>query len=338
MFTNINDALFKIFGFVFCPMYSCPDSAMAIRNALVTAHGSESYVHSLKTVATCYYHVKQAIEVNKHKFKSEVFREQFEEDIENLHSLTDDVVFQQAHSLFESKWLRKDRVAATWFVEYWGSALFHASATGIGLPVSNSVLERDNRDIKEFTTDHKKLGMGNFLKSSCEELEHITSEYAIFGFKYKVCNSRKNWGDAQLWLKNGIKKYIRKSDTNINDWYIPSSEFIKSHPSATSKVLKERIYLFRQKQTIFNGENLHDYYIRVSSFYVVSRLCTSHNKENFFSCTCCVYYKYATCKHSLGMSMLNSLVDMPNNYVVNCLQDLKEGGRPKKLGPCMKKT
>ena len=99
-------------------MYSCPDSAMAIRNALLTAYGSESYAHSLKTVATCYYHVKQAIEFNKHKFKSEVFHEQFEQDIENLHSLTDDayVVFENAHSLFESKWLQKDRVAATWFV------------------------------------------------------------------------------------------------------------------------------------------------------------------------------------------------------------------------------
>ena len=32
VFTNIiiNDALLKIFGFVFCPVYSCPDSAMAI--------------------------------------------------------------------------------------------------------------------------------------------------------------------------------------------------------------------------------------------------------------------------------------------------------------------
>ena len=115
VFTNINDALFKNFGFVFCPIYSCPDSAMATCNALLTTYGSESSAHSLKTVATCYYHVKQAIKFNKHKFKSEDFHEQltFEQDIANLHSLTDDVVFDNAHSLFKSKELRKDRVAGT---------------------------------------------------------------------------------------------------------------------------------------------------------------------------------------------------------------------------------
>jgi len=59
---------------------------------------------------------------------------------------------------------------------YWGSARFYAGATGDGLPVANSVIERDNRGIKDYITCHKRLAMGNFLGAAVEELQFISEE------------------------------------------------------------------------------------------------------------------------------------------------------------------
>ena len=95
-------------------------------------------------IATCYYHVKSAVEMNKHRFSSDQSGTLFEEDIEKLHSISSDIVFDNGSSLFFQKWRRKDKVPTEWFETYWGSVRFHAGATGDGLPVANSVIERDN--------------------------------------------------------------------------------------------------------------------------------------------------------------------------------------------------
>ena len=78
---------------------------------------------------------------------------------------------------------KKDKVPTKWFETYWGSVRFHAGATGDGLPVANSVIERDNRGLKDFITDHKRLAMGNFLGAAVQELEFDSAETQDWPFE-----------------------------------------------------------------------------------------------------------------------------------------------------------
>ena len=103
-------------------LYACPDSAPEIHNALKYCFGSQANAHIIRSVipeqsldtrfmnfiATCYYHVKSAVEMNEHRFSSDQSRTLFEEDIEKLHSISSDIVFDNGSSLFFQKWRRKD--------------------------------------------------------------------------------------------------------------------------------------------------------------------------------------------------------------------------------------
>ena len=100
-------------------------------------------------------------------------------------------MFDNACVLFFQKWRRRDRPAAEWFQTYWGSARFNAGATGDGLPVASSVIERDNRGIKDYITCHKRLAMGNFLGAAVEELPFISEETVDWPFEYKVVNGKQ---------------------------------------------------------------------------------------------------------------------------------------------------
>ena len=52
----------------------------------------------------------------------------------------------------------------------WGYTLFHASATPVGAPVANSVIESSNHEMKVNVTDHERLAMGNFLSRAVDEI------------------------------------------------------------------------------------------------------------------------------------------------------------------------
>ena len=345
LFENIKTSIHILFGFLLSVLYACPDSAPEIHNALKYCFGPQANAHNIRSVipeqsldtrfmnfiATCYYHVKSAVEMNKHRFSSDQSRTLFEEDIEKLHSISSDIVFDNGSSLFFQKWRRKDKVPTEWFETYWGSARFHAGATGDGLPVANSVIERDNRGLKDFITDHKRLAMGNFLGAAVQELQFDSAETQDWPFEYKVVNGKQRWGFAQLWAKSGVKKYLREADKQKGTWYVPSTAFISANPSASAKVMKDSIYAYRESQTVYTGESFDTYLNRVTSFYVLHPVQCPMNGENFFTCTCPYFKKYATCKHSLGMSLMKGLATVPANWSCSSLEMLKKRGRPKRL-------
>ena len=328
LFDNVKHSIFMFFGFSLEVLYACPDSAPEIQNALVDCFspqskcdGSVNPQPTLETrfmnfVAACYYHVKSAVETNKHRFSSEQSRTLFEGDIEKLHSLSTDTVFDNACVLFFQKWRRRDRPAVEWFQTYWGSARFNAGATGDGLPVASSVIERDNRGIKDYITCHKRLAMGNFLGAAVEELQFISEETVDWPFEYKVVNGKQRRGKAQLWAKSGVKKYLRESDKKKGTWYAPSTSFMSTHPSPSAKLIKDSIYAFAQADNVYTGETFDSYIERATSFYVLSPVQSPLNEDFFFACTCPEYKKNATCKHSLGMSIVKSFVTVPPHWSV----------------------
>ena len=336
MLVSVKDAVLLFFNFVVRPVCSVPDKARSIYNAFSTTFPAfEEYIGII--IAICYFHNKQAIETNKAKFSCELRRLSFSKDVEKLHSLTSSEAVENARALFEKKWTRKEKQATTWYMKEWGYTLFHASATPVGAPVANSVIESSNHEMKVNVTDHERLAMGNFLSRAVDEIGFQSTEAENFPLSLVVKNDRQRFGFAQLWLK-ATKKFIRESTGGNTSkvCYVPSSEFLESVTNPSLQQLRDGIWNYKNKN-IIEGENFDAYIHRVTSFYTCKPLSSPRNQQNFYDCSCPYYWKYATCKHSLGLSIWKGLVCVPGNYNVSTIEQLKKRGRPKKVSNFMNK-
>jgi hypothetical protein len=337
----LKDALSNFFGFVWQPLYSVPDSAGAIQNALVEVFRPTETFGGVQ-VFTCYFHNKQALNnpVNKARFSSEQNRAHFESDIERIHGLSDTAAFCNAITLFKRKWIRKEKDATAWYMQHWGSSYFHCGATPPGLPITNCILEADNRSLKMYVTEHTRLAMGTFLKFLKEELQFQSNEQRKHAFQKHLLLTRQEWGRAQLWLKSGIKKNIRSSQDGTK-FYVPSTKFMKQNPNANLQVLRNGIYNNRTAGSeLVQNETFDDFIERATAFYTACLLPEELKmcNECVYSCTCIVFFKRAMCKHALGISIWKGGVEIPAAFKVNSLEQLKKRGRPAKVKDFMKKT
>jgi hypothetical protein len=334
MLVSVKDAVLLFFNFILRPVSSVPDKARSIFNAFTNIFpASDDYAGI--SIAICYFHNKQAIESNKSKFSSNERRFAFSKDVEKLHSLTCTVAVENARTLFQKKWMRKEKEATMWYMKEWGYTLFHASATPIGAPVANSIIESSNHNMK--VTDHERLAMGNFLSKAVDELGFQSTEAENFPLSLVVNNDRQRFGLAQLWLKE-TKRFIREStgSGNCKVCYVPSANFRKLSTNPSMQQLRDGIWNCKNKN-VLEGETFDVYIHRVTSFYTCKPILASRNDQNFYECNCPYYWKYVTCKHSLGLSIWKGLVHVPGNYNVSNIEQLKKRGRPKKASEFMKK-
>ena len=333
----VKAALFSFFQFKMQPQCSVPDKAKAIYNALKTIFPpapDDSYPGV--SIAICYFHNKQAIETNKAKFTSAERRQLFEKDVEKLHSITSTLVFENATALFEKKWSRKEKIATTWYINEWGHTMFHAGATPVGAPVANCATESSNQATKEYVTNHERLAMGNFLGLLIPELQFKSKEADKVPLSTVVRNNRQRWGFAQLWVKD-VKKFVRESTSAANKvFHVPSSSFLEQNKTPSLQQLRDGIWQSRQYEVL--ADDTFDTYVqRTSQFYMLKPIENPQNMENYFSCNCPEFWKYATCKHSLGMSILKGKVHVPPPYLVDSIEQLKKKGRPRKVKNFMQK-
>lgn len=336
-FDVVKAALRNFFQFEWQPQSSVPDKAKAIYNALTNIFPpAPDHSYPGVSIAICYFHNKQAIEKNKSKFSTVNRREAFEKDVEKLHAITSNVVFKNATELFESKWSRREKIATTWYMSEWGQTLFHAGATPVGAPVANCATETSNRAMKEYVTNHERLAMGNFLGLLIPELVFQSKEADKIPLSTLVRNNRERWGFAQLWVKR-VKKFVRESTSAANKvFHVPSSTFLEENKTPSLQQLRDGIWQSRQHQ-VFKDDTFDTYVQRTSQFYALKTIESPKNTENYFSCTCPQYWKYGTCKHSLGMSILKGKVCVPPPYVVDSIEELKKRGRPPKVKNFMEK-
>ena len=70
-----------------------------------------------------------------------------------------------------------------------------------------------------------------------------------------------------------------------------------------------------------------------SSCYIVTLkpISAPGNNENSYNCTCPNYWKYATCKHFLGLSISKELVHVPGHYSVSPIGQLKKRQKKQNL-------
>jgi hypothetical protein len=336
MILSVKEAVFMFYNFVMKPICSVPDKARSIFNALQNIFPATETYPGIK-IAICYFHNKQAIETNKGKFSSEEKKIVFSKDVEQLHALTSTDAVENALLLFAKKWARKEKEATAWYMKEWGLTNFHASATPPGAPVANCSMESSNRVLKQNVTNHERLAMGNFLSKVVEEWAFQSTEAENFPLSLLVKNDRPRFGMAQLWLK-ATKAYIRESSasTHRKVYYIPSSDFLGENPNPSLQQLRDGIWNCNNK-TVLPQECFDEYISRVTAFYIAKPLEAAPNGENFFSCSCPYYWKYETCKHSLGLSLWKKKLQVPNNYDVENIQQLKKRGRPKKVTNFMHK-
>jgi hypothetical protein len=81
-----------------------------------------------------------------------------------------------------------------------------------------------------------------------DELEFQSEEADKFPVTTNVTNTRANWCNAQLWLKN-VKKYIRDSTCNsAKVLYVPSTAFLAMNHAPTLQELRNAIYHSKNKQ------------------------------------------------------------------------------------------
>jgi hypothetical protein len=331
----VKHAVESFFGFKMQPQSSVPDKAKAIYNALKSVFAPEGQYLGVQ-IAICYFHNKQAIETNKARFSNEARREAFERDVEKLHAITSTEVFNNAMVLFEKKWARKEKNATSWYMGEWGNTMFHASATPVGAPVANCTTERSNKSLKDYVTNHERLAMGNFLGCLVEELQFQSREADKYPLSTVPKNNRQDWGRAQLWIK-ATKKFVRESTSAISKtFHVPSSEFLEHTPNPSLQDLRDAIWHCKNLE-VAADENFDNYVHRTALIRTLKPI-ESTNGENYFSCTCTIYWKNGACKHSLGLSIAKSKVAVPPAYVVDSIEQLKKKGRPRKNTNFMKKT
>jgi hypothetical protein len=222
---------------------------------------------------------------------------------------------------------------------HWGTTLFQFGATPPGLPVVHNALESDNKNLKLFVTDHKRLAMGTFLKFLSQQLSFESSESRKNGFAHEVVQDRNSWGKAQLWLKKGVLRFICSSTTDSLKLYVPSSAFMAANPNATAKVIKDGIYYYRTSGTLLKNEHFDDFVDRASAFYTLQQLPENERMASsvFYRCSCPVYFKYATCKHSLGVSIWKGHSQVPPIWHIKSIEQLRKRGRPAKVTNCLEK-
>lgn len=337
MFKTISICLHKFFNFHWRPVASAPDSAGAIHNAMKSVFVPlEEDMYDGIFPATCYFHNKQALKNNKYRFGSQDNYEAFVMDVEKLHSITNSSFFNLAVPLFQSKWERREPQACDWYMQYWGNTAFHAGATPVGLPVTNNALERDNRTIKDFITDHHRLSINQFLHSTEIEMVHISKEAHRLGFDYTFPNDRPEWINAQVWLRGVLTalsavKTIPQSTTDKTCYYVPSSNYLLKKPKPTLKDIRQDNFSCKDGSQVYKRERFDQYLERIGAFYTLHLLSKPFNEENWFMCNCVYYFKYMKCKHSLGLSIHFQKTMVPPQYKRNSIAALKEKGRPAKV-------
>ena len=185
-------------------------------------------------------------------------------------------------------------------------------------------------------TNHKRPAMGNFERLLFDELEFLSKEADKYPVSTVVKNNHQQWGHAQLWIK-GTKKFIQESTSATQKcFYAPSTSYLEGNANPSLQTLRDALWQCK-KHEVFQDKRFDEYVLRTSQVYTLKPVQTPKNDQNFFTCTCPEYWKYATCKHSLGLSIWKGKVCVPKNYLVDSLEQLKKRGRPRKVKNFMEK-
>ena len=98
----------------------------------------------MEKLAKCCFHVKEALEDNKHRFCCESNHEKFEADCSLLASFADEDQFMQGLQLLDKKWRAREKGVMDWFLREKATEAYCTWFSGFtpeGLPNTNNAVE-----------------------------------------------------------------------------------------------------------------------------------------------------------------------------------------------------
>lgn len=307
--------------------YTMQDGAPAIFNAV-------SAKLNPKDVGSCWYHLKAQLRKRKSKFAKLQNYERFCVDVDVLHASQSPTEYHEAATLFVAKWSSIEPEMTEWFdKEYFGwRQTFYACLTPPGIPSTNDPQENNNKLIKQFGTKHKLLSTGGFLAAMRHELKHESHEVEMGGpFPTSFTLDYGAWRVGQEWLAAVTPEAIIPNRTKTT-FYVPSTTFRTKHGCHLSRQeLKAFLVKRNQKVEPIRGEGFDEYVSRRNSFYDLKPLTSSNTRSEFivFSCSCVQYWKFANCKHALGVGISEGKFLIPAKFSLAAMGAKGKRGRKK---------
>jgi hypothetical protein len=327
---SVNTALQELLQFEWAPEVAMSDRAGAISNAF------KAQFKNIEKLGKCYFHVKKALRDNKWRFSSDQTYEKFEQHCSSLASFDKEDEFVHGLQLLKKKWLNKEKNAIDWFLKEWGTENYrcwYSGFTPAGLPNTNNSLERFNRALKMYVTNHQRLSFSKIITNFKKELLYHSLLSDNQDFPAAPVLNRQHWGKAQVWYKSN-KTLVLEGRNKILFFApaYPLRKKLKQSNSLTRKNLKEAFDSYDCCTSPLPNENIDTYLTRRRSFWILQK-----NGSNF-SCNCPNYLQNATCKHSLGMSIGHKFVVVPPHWKCNTIEALKQRGRPRKVKNYMERN
>ena len=316
-------------GVDFEPMHAMADSALSIKKAL------KAIFPNIK-VGVCFFHMKKGLTANKAKFTNDDNYIAFCADVDLVHSVTDIATFEVALTLLLKQWNNSETEAVSWFSQFWGkegNREWGAGHTPWGFPAVNNHVESKNNQMKTYTTKRMRCNLGVLLRMMQRELK-FTSNQAHAVATSTRSPGKKEFGVAQLWLKKYGGMVIREAG---GTFLVPSAH---AHAACTGShatpASRADLAKFWRRRTVRPTRNstVRSYVKKHLQFYELTPMSSEESKPfgplAFFRCSCVFAFKNGFCKHALALSIKENKVQVPLEWIINSLPDLKKRGRPRK--------
>jgi hypothetical protein len=339
MLQTIKGALLSFFEFVWKAEYGMADRAGAIANAFQKVFPGSPVFPTIK-LAKCYFHVKKGLEDNSHRFKSSQHFAQFVADCKDIAGFDTEDQFVYALELLKLKWQSREKDAVLWFFSQWGSGNYRnwfSGFTTAGLPNTNNSLERFNGALKKYLTRKQRYSLSRLLVACQDELSYQSILSRKVDFATIPVLDRPRWIEAQIWAKNLQGKFLATKKPAEGCFFVPSSACLKLLTDVTLNSIRGAYDLYRSSVSPLEGEKFNSFVSRRQSFWKLQPVHTPISPFGFYSCNCPSYLQYATCKHALGLGILNNKFLVPPGWKGNMLEDKGKRGRPRKVKHCLAK-
>lgn len=309
MFQGLKDKIFEIFEISWNPKVLVCDAAKSIQNAFLEVFGDHVVVRM------CWAHAKRKIQERVERIKSKVLRDNILNDVDSLHSITHENVFDAASNAFLQKY--KDQ---TEFITYFKAQWLEQNRNWyLGVapnsPSTNNALESFNRVIKDTHTLRERFPLSRFLVVAEEMVHQWSNKYITNPEDNYIANipslTTKHWTEAYQWAKKTKEVIMLRKDDNYNYYQIPAGQ------ATNCEVFDAQWESFDD----FKKQNF-------SKWLVSLPIETEEWREG--KCDCPAFFNFYVCKHVIGLAIRLKHVVPPLEAKNIPIGEKRKRGRPSK--------
>jgi hypothetical protein len=207
--------------------------------------------------------------------------------------------------------------------------------TSAGLPNTNNSLERFNGALKKYLTRKQRFSLSCLLVACQNELNYHSIMARKGNFATFPTLGRQAWVAAQIWAKALQGKVLSTKKPAAGCFFVPSSTCLSHLTDVSLGGIRGAYENYRSSAVPLKNEKLNSFVTRRQSFWKLQPVQTPVFTFGVYSCNCPSYLQYATCKHSLGLGVIENQFSVPPAWKGNTLEDKRKRGRPSKVGHCL---